>query len=302
MKSIISLIMVFFCAVAFGVYPESYTAKYDDTDLQFAVVSDIHMEGNNTERFKNFPKALLDINGSDNDALVMLGDNTMNGQLIEHLFLTLSLKLFNDIGENFIALGNHEVFTVENGYEKGSERFFSFAEVITGRNIDRPYYYDTVNGYYFIVMGSEADMGVNAYISAQQLEWLDETLAKADESGKPAFVFCHYPLEDTHKNAWPDGLMGEQSGEVYNILKSHKNVFFFSGHLHNSVDYSGVVQKDGVTFVDVPSLLSDNVTVGTYSVGIGYSVEVHGGCVELRPRNFISGEWLDGLAVTVELA
>lgn len=303
MKNFISVFMTFVMAVCLGVYPVTYEPLTDDAKLDFVVVSDIHMEGNNTTRFERFPKALLDINGSSrkNDALVMLGDNTMNGQHIEHIFLTLSLKLFNDIESNFIAMGNHEIFTEENGYEKGSKKFMKYGEMITGLEIEKPYYYDVVDGYYFIVMGSEADMGVQAYISPEQLEWLDSTLAKATAEGKPAFVFCHYPLADTVRNAWSGGLIGEQSDEIFGILAKYKNIFYFSGHLHNAVDYSDIVVKNGVTFVDVPSLLSDNSTAGIPSVGMGYCVEVTENTVELRVRDFIDGEWVEGFEYTAEL-
>lgn len=303
MKAFISVVMTIISVIAFGNYPATYAPVSENADLEFVVISDIHMEGNNNERFRNFPKALMDINGaqSENDALVMLGDNTMNGQFIEHLFLTLSLKLFNDIDDNYIAMGNHEIFTEENGYEKGSAKFMRFAEIITGKQIDKPYYSGEVNGYPFIVLGSQADEGVRAYISPEQLEWLDNELDSAQQSGKPAFVFCHFPLDSTHNNAWPGGLIGEQSDEIYDILSSHKNVFYFSGHFHNAVDYSGIVRKDGVTFIDVPSLLSGNVTDGIDSLGAGYCVEVHDGVVELRARNFIAGEWIDSVSATIVL-
>lgn len=303
MKSFISVFMTFVVAVCFGIYPVTYEPINDKAELDFVVVSDIHMEGNNTDRFRNFPKALLDINGNSrkNDALVMVGDNTMNGQHIEHIFLTASLKLFNDIDRNFIAMGNHEIFTAENGYEKGSKKFMDYGKIITEIDIEKPYYYDIVDGYYFIVLGSEKDMGVQAYISQEQIEWLDKTLEKATSEGKPAFVFCHFPLADTVRNAWPSGLIGEQSDEIFDVLSKYKNIFYFSGHLHNAIDYSDIVVKNGVTFVDVPSLLSDNSTHGIPSKGMGYCVEVTEETVELRVRNFIEGEWVEGFDYTAEL-
>ena len=63
------------------------------------------------------------------------------------------------------------------------------------------------------------------------------------------------------------GTIGEQSADVYNILTSHKNVFYFSGHIHNPIDSVSVGSKDGVTFIDVPCLLSSEDT------GVGYQVE-----------------------------
>lgn len=300
---LISTILSFILAVSVGIFPESYQPVSENAELDFVVISDIHMEGNNPDRFRDFPLILLDINGAarKNDALVMLGDNTMNGQYIEYTFLTFSLKLFSRIRNNLLVMGNHEIFTEENGYEKGLSKFLAYGKMIMGEKYEKPYYSREVNGFTFIVMSTEADMGVTAYISPEQISWLDSTLAEATKDGKPAFVFCHFPIDGTVDTLWPQGLMGEQSGEVLSVLKKYKNVFFFSGHLHNAVDYSGVKQIDGVTFVDVPSVLSDHSVGTTPTRGTGYCVEVHNGKVELRPRNFISGKWFGDLCVTVEL-
>ena len=298
MKELLSLIMTFVIAAVFNIYPPTYEPLYEDTDLSFAVISDVHMEGNNNDRFEQFPKILMGISGARrrNDALMLLGDNTMNGQFVEHSFLFMQLKLFCNARNILGAMGNHEIFTAENGYDRGSAKFKFFAGLLAGEKLDKTYYSRVINGYSFIILGSEADMGVQAYISPEQLEWLDARLAEADASGKPAFVFCHFPLEGTVINYWPEGMMGEQSDDVYKILTSHNNVFYFSGHLHNEVTTSGVRSQDGVTFIDVPSMLSSDTP------GIGYQVEVHGGRVELRPRNYLTGEWLDGLAVSIDLA
>lgn len=199
MKELISLIMTFVIAAVFNIYPPTYEPLYKDTDLSFAVISDVHMEGNNNDRFKQFPKILMDISGAQhrNDALVLLGDNTMNGQFIEHSFLFMQLKLFCNARNILEAMGNHEIFTAENGYDRGSAKFKFFAGLLAGKKLDKTYYSKVINGYSFIVLGSEADKGIQAYISPEQLEWLDARLTEADASGKPAFVFCHFPLKGT---------------------------------------------------------------------------------------------------------
>lgn len=300
---IISTVLSFILAVSVGVFPKSYEPVAESAELDFVVISDIHMEGNNPDRFRDFPKILLDINGFErkNDALVMLGDNTMNGQHIEYTFLTLSLKMFSRIKNNVLVMGNHEYFTEQNGYEKGVSKFLRYGNVIMGEKYEKPYYSREVDGFTFITLSTESDSDVSAYVSPEQIAWLDATLAAATKNGKPAFVFCHFPINGTVETLWPSGLMGEQSDEVLAVLTKYKNVFYFSGHLHNAVDYSGVRQVDGVTFVDVPSVLSDHSVGKTPSRGTGYCVEVHGGKVELRPRNFLTGEWFEELFVTVEL-
>lgn len=145
-------------------------------------------------------------------------------------------------------------------------------------------------------------MGVQAYISPEQIAWLDDTLADATENGLPAFVFCHFPLEGAVVTDWQGGLIGEQSDEVYNTLQKYKNVFYFSGHLHNAIDVSGVKKIGNVSFVDLPTLVSGAVTEGFYETGLGYQVEVYADRVDLRARIYSSeGKWLDEYSVTVNL-
>ncbi|MCR5689201.1 MAG: hypothetical protein K6G71_03040, partial [Clostridiales bacterium] len=67
-------------------------AEYDVYDpenclLDFSVLSDSHIEGNNIPRYNVLAGSLRDVkkNASGNDAVVFLGDNTMNCQHIENL-------------------------------------------------------------------------------------------------------------------------------------------------------------------------------------------------------------------------
>ena len=61
---------------------DSYEAKNpDELITSFTVLSDIHIEGNNYQTFKEFSEILKEVhNSEDNDSLVFLGDNTMNCQ------------------------------------------------------------------------------------------------------------------------------------------------------------------------------------------------------------------------------
>ena len=61
-------------------------AAYDVQDpqscrLHFTVLSDVHVEGNNYTRYRVFARSLQDVrkNASGTDAVVFLGDSTMNG-------------------------------------------------------------------------------------------------------------------------------------------------------------------------------------------------------------------------------
>lgn len=289
------------CALAAAVVfllTGSYTVTYSPIEekellLNFTAVSDIHIESNEFTRWERFADGLVDINGSKAplDALVMTGDITMNGQAVEYFDAAWLLKLFNR-AEVIPVMGNHGFHDTPEDTEGCVKRFLSFAGRVSRAEADGVYYSESINGYSFIVLGSEAFGGDSAIISDKQIEWLDSTLARATADGLPAFVFSHYAVKGTVRNYWPSGNLGERSDEVRAVLEKYKNVFYFSGHYHNAADFSGVSSISGVTYTDLPTFTGD---------GIGYQVEVYDDCVMLRARNYIEQRWIDELAVRVDI-
>jgi len=269
-------------------------AAFEPLDAQaltcnFTVLADVHMESNNLDRYTGLNKGMRDIRGgtAPSDALVLLGDNTMNGQVIEYLLLYLQLAVYSRAKNTVVAMGNHDINpSVINSIDTAVERHNLFYNAYTGSKNDKPYYYKIINGYYFIVLGDELGYeDTTALISPEQLAWLADTMALAAADGKPVFVFCHQPFND--KFFRPVGGLGAQSDAVWDIVNAYKNVFFFSGHLHAPVTYFGAVQNGNVWLVDLPTFLSDE-----NNMGLGYQIEVYPNRVALRARNYIEGEWL----------
>ncbi len=122
----------------------------ENIKLSFVASADTHMESNNSERCLDLIDALKDMGGAShkNDAMVICGDVTMNGQLIEYLCLCAVLGVFDKADNTLIAMGNHEVFTEANGYKKGFAKFNAFSRLISGNTTGKPYYYKIINGYY----------------------------------------------------------------------------------------------------------------------------------------------------------
>ena len=51
----------------------SYTTSEENTELTFTVLSDVHLEGNNEDRFNLFGEGIRDINANEsNDFIVFL--------------------------------------------------------------------------------------------------------------------------------------------------------------------------------------------------------------------------------------
>ena len=136
-----------------------------------------------------------------------------------------------------------------------------------------------------------------AYIGAEQLEWLNDELKAAD--GKPTFVILHQPLKSTHnvENAWnsPDdkaGTVGAQSVALKAIMSKYENVVLVTGHLHSGFGPDNYNNVDGIHAVNVPSLTIENKD-GTYNKsGLGYIVEVYEDEIIFRARDMAKGTWV----------
>ena len=299
---LIAFIMSFFIHFPIGEIT-SYSTLEEDASLVFTVLADVHIEGNNEDRFKLFGEGLSDINSAKrNDALVFLGDNTMNNQVVELSAFYGLLKEHITIGNILMITGNHDLCPSDyntGDYEDLRDRFFDYKnEYIKAQYDDSVYYSYEINGYKFIVLGSESDAGVQEDISDTQLKWFESELKSAEESGKPIFVFNHYPLNHTWEDVWSEGHMGKDSEKLHETLKTCKNkIIYFSGHLHmrlydNQVSY---INEENITYISVPSFGSDN-DVGDAHIqdkGMGLYVEVYDNSIIIRIRNFAEHKWME---------
>ncbi len=298
---IIATILAFFVYFPMGNIAE-YSPKDENPELVFSVLSDVHMEGNNIERFNLLGEGIRDVNSATrNDALVFLGDNTMNGQDIEHIFFYGLLNRFNKIDNVLVTSGNHELCPSgqnSGNFETQSNKFISFYNTFAKNDIDKLYYSYEINGYKFIVLASEKDAGVQEYLSIEQLTWLEAELEDAESLGKPVFIFNHYPLNHTWPFVWTEGHVGFESELLHLIMRSSKNqIVYFSGHLHmglynNELSY---VNEKNITYISVPAFGADN-NVGNadnQDKGMGLYVEVYDGEILIRMRNYVEHEWMD---------
>lgn len=145
-------------------------------NLDFTVISDVHLEGNNGNTFKTFGKILNDVKYNlKSDTIVFLGDNTMNGQEIENLLFYGFISMIQPTDRIYTVMGNHDSGNGEGQYEVCSQRFWSYYDDFMNENVTgKPYYYREVNGYGFVFLGSEQDNVNTSFVSQEQLNWLDE--------------------------------------------------------------------------------------------------------------------------------
>ena len=261
--------------------------------LNFTVLSDVHVEGNNLPRYKVFARSLQDVgkNESGNDAIVFLGDSTMNGHHFENLLFHGAVHTLLR-GETVLpVMGNHDIGNGSGDYETLQNRWYDYTAAFFGRKLEHPYYYEVIDGCYFIVLGMESQEVHELYISDAQMEWLEKTLALAAESGKPAFVFSHQPA-DYAVNA--DGVEDGRLTDLFAAYNEEHDLFCFVGHTHMPMYlFWSFHTDDGFPETYLPRLtsLSGDDDVINEDSGIGVEVEVYEREVVIRARNFYSGEW-----------
>ncbi len=280
----------------------------DEAKLVFAALADPQISNYMFDRYAVFGNAMADLHASeyDLDAVVLAGDVAENGLAEEYQLVYDGLKGIE--GCRYIsATGNHDIRL--RAYSQSKKRFNEFANALNNNEnpVSEFHFTEVVNGYKFIVMGSDKTAFEEAYISDAQLEWLDNEL-KA-ENGKPTFVILHQPLKLTHDlpNTWGNGTnvnagsVGDQSDAIKEILTSYKNVVLITGHLHTGFGEASYEQIGDLHLVNVPSLTINNKDGQYNGSGLGYIVEVYDNEIIFRARNLETGKWLPDYDETITL-
>ena len=253
--------------------------------LQFSVLSDVHLDNPDLQRYGIFAATLKNIGTAKakQDALAFVGDNTEDAQILEYMTFYGLLSRYNTAKNTLVATGNHDMNPSKHEPAEAIGRHTFFLRSYNGRMTDKPYYSQEINGYTLIVLGDEKSQeGCSATISPAQLTWLADTLRSAP-AGKPVFIFLHQVLAHVVSEFGGEDTVGAQSEEIRAMIEQYPNVFVFNGHLHSP---QKIAQSGGVTYVNLPSLTKSDVP------GVGFQVEAYEGKVILRARNYLAGEWL----------
>lgn len=233
------------------------------------------------------------------DALVMLGDITEYGRQCEYDHTANLLLPFCDKFGTFLCVsGNHDIRVRDHARQL--RRFEKFVESVPGgvtASNGRYWFSHAINGYKFIMMGSDKATFESAFISDEQLAWLDSEIAAC--GGKPVFVLNHQAL--AHTNGLPitwlgkgdfRGTVGGQSDAIRAIFEKYKNVYYITGHLHYGTSKYNFEDYGAFKALSVP-------TVGVINHGDfpadaqGYIVSVYEDKIILRSRVFGEGRYVD---------
>lgn len=277
----------------------SQTGEYDVRDpdackLNFSVLSDSHIETTNPTRYKIFAQSLQNVkkNASGNDAVIFLGDNTMNGQFLENQLFHGAVRMTLKDETILPVMGNHDIGNGEGDYEKLQNRWYDFTAAFFGKDLKHPYYYEVIDGYYFIVLGMEDQLVYEMTMTDAQFSWLEGVLKSAETSKKPVFVFSHYPADDAIDES------GEVTDRLIDMLAEYNktnDLFYFCGHTHMPLYlFWSFHTYDGFPEIYLPRLTElgsseDNEILP--NSGDGVEVEIYETEVLVRGRNFFTGEW-----------
>lgn len=298
LKKIIAVILsAFMLVLSFSAAPEKHEAKNpNELKSTFTVLSDAHIEGLDVEftfidTYKVFAKILRDAKAMDsgNDAIVFLGDNTMNGQDIENMLFFGGLNNINPAEEIIVAPGNHDISNGEGSYSEYLSRFLGYNNIFFSDGLTTPYFCKIVDGNYFIILSTEETTVDYMYITDEQIEWLKGLLEQAEEDGAPIFVMCHYPV---------NYLQDRDTDELSEILNDYDNLLYFCGHTHFEYSEHSVYEYNGVNCINLPR--STEWKTEGYDTGIGAQVEVYEDEVLVRIRDFYDSIWLDEFSYPIE--
>ena len=289
---IVSVVMVLAAGFATG---EGYDVRDpENCKLNFSILSDSHIEANNFARYKVYTHCLQDVrkNKSGNDAVIFLGDNTMNGQVLENTLFHGAAKMLLPGQTILPVVGNHDIGNGHGDYAKLQNRWYDYTRAFFGKDLAHPYYYDVIDGCYFIVLGMEEQLVYEMTVTDAQFAWLEDVLQKAAGSGKPVFVFSHYPADEAQDES------GKETDRLINLLaeynKTH-DLFYFCGHTHMPLYlFWSFHESDGFPEIYLPRLTElggadDHEVFG--NTGVGIEVELYENELLVRGRNFYAGQW-----------
>ncbi len=269
----------------------------DNVKLSMAIIADTHLPNRESAEL-NLANSFEDLANSKEtfDAYMLAGDIADYGTNNEYKRFFRVLDNQKVVKKLFVTMGNHDARLF---FKKNSKIVMNKVKEYLGVDTKgKTYFSYDIKGYTFIVLCTEKRVLEKAYISKEQIDFLDKELARGTKDGKPVFVMCHQPFAETHglPEVWKTGDMGEQNDEVRQVMEKYKNVFFINGHLHGGI-FEKIAEtinaENGVYSVSIPGYRKPN-NFGITDCGVGYFCEVYDDRVVFRARNFLKGEYVEG--------
>ncbi len=292
--------------------PSNSDFKFNSNELitEFQIVSDIHVSPVNTISRDHFLSMLNDIKAnSPKSAGIFINGDISDRGLVEDYEDVLNLyNSVSNIPKMYISIGNHDWW-----YSNNIDQMFQ--KYVTKYNPDivtDTVYYDTwVDGFHFIILGSETDT-CEANLSDAQLAWFDALLKEDSKNNpdKPVFVLLHQGLFNGVAGGLPqqnwDGVLQEE--QFRNIVSQHQQVLLFSGHSHWELNSEGTMNAGDKTTPVAFNTASvsylwegETEADGEYVEGSqGYYVRVYKDKILFLGREFVKNKFIPSACFVVE--
>ncbi|MEJ5307417.1 MAG: metallophosphoesterase [candidate division WOR-3 bacterium] len=265
----------------------------NSSELKFAIISDIHLYdtilGITGKEFENYienDRKLLkessflldqffeDIKNYDIDFILIPGDITKDGELINHkLFIEKSSEILSRGIRIFVVPGNHDINNFD-GFKYEDDKKVR-VETIDKKNFESIYenygyknsfskdenslsYIADLNGEYFLValdgckyfLNDEKNPStVSGRINEKTLKWLEKNLKILKNKNKKFIVLIHHNLIEHfsgQKKGYPEYVL-ENNEQVLKILNRYDVKLIFTGHFHAN-DIAKKKMKNGYIF------------------------------------------------------
>ena len=267
--------------------------RADNVLTSVNVISDIHMEGNNFYRKNVYVQGMRNMREYTPglDALIMCGDNTMNGNAGEYFILNGLTSLLLPDADVLPVCGNHDLGGSDDDLTKMRDRFIDQYNALQREApIDRLWYSVEMDGCMFISLSDDIDEAGDALVfTDEELRWFNARLDAAGEAGVPTLVGCHYPLY-------------YMDDAVRDAITAHRNVYYFCGHMHRpGVSVHQIDGRDDLWNIDLPVFTECKEENGetTWYTGYGVNVQITAEEITLNTYSFYAAELIESITLPI---
>lgn len=273
----------------------------EDGLYSFEVISDTHIPNSDPSDATN-AKLIDAFNDLKRDypqtnAVLNGGDFSRDGSASQMEGYFSCIEPFKNDFRILTALGNHDV-RWQSGWDEVRERYLRLNKDYMPETDGKVYYDQWIDNAHYIILNTEWDLKDRAFLSKEQLSWLDEKLAESDVKNVPSFVVLHQALGNTYLNS-TEWSVGVQEDNLRDVLKKHNGVFLFTGHIHDGVGAIDVTHNECGVQVDIPGMRDNDYGDGRGA--LGWHVTVYEDSVRLDLRDYAANEWVEGYSQTFAL-
>ncbi len=281
--------------------------------FEFQVVSDVHINASDGDRNNaHYVKMLEDIVkvSPESIGVFIVGDMANSGYASEWATFADLHASVEGAPNYYLAIGNHDLYN--GSYEKQIELFLNYAKLPDGESPDSCHYDFWLENFHYVFLGNDAGPvgGTSTTLTAQTLEWLDETLAEDRDEDRPTFLFLHQSIYNTIAGSLPgqgwDGVVDYNALSA--VLKKYPEVIMFNGHSHWTLDSESCMYtktEELPTIFNTASVAylwtSYDVVDGENLEGSqGYYIRVYHDKIAVLGRDFSNGKWVSSAQFIVE--